>query len=91
MWKGKINHIDTTWIKWGLDMDTNVVSVKSASLWGCLYVLSNIWATFEAQFIKKLSNTEAELKKALFIKNASSFFRFLMYLELAYHQVLDFW
>ena len=28
-------------------------------------------ATFEVQFIKKLSNTEAELKKALLIKKAS--------------------
>ena len=28
------------------------------------------WATFEAQFMKKLSNTEAELKKALVIKKA---------------------
>ena len=27
-------------------------------------------ATFEAQFIKKLSNTEAELKKALLIKKS---------------------
>ena len=27
------------------------------------YILSNAKATFEAQFIKKLSNTEAELKK----------------------------
>ena len=27
------------------------------------YILSNAQATFEAQFIKKLSNTEAELKK----------------------------
>ena len=29
----------------------------------CLYVLSNTLAKFEAQFMKKLSNTEAELKK----------------------------
>ena len=63
MWKGKIDHIDTTWINRGLDMDTNVVSVKNASLWW-LYVLNKTWATFEAQFMKKLSNTEAELKKA---------------------------
>ena len=29
----------------------------------CLYVLSNTWPTLEAQFLRKLSNTEAELKK----------------------------
>ena len=29
--------------------------------------LSNAYATFESQFMKKLSNTEAELKKALLI------------------------
>ena len=29
-----------------------------------LYVLSNTLVTFEAQFMKKLSNTEAELKKS---------------------------
>ena len=33
-----------------------------------LYVLCNTLATCEAQFMKKLSNTEAELKKALVIK-----------------------
>ena len=33
-----------------------------------LYVLSNTQATFEAQFMKKLSNTGDELKKVLFIK-----------------------
>ena len=31
----------------------------------CLYVWSNIYATFEAQFMKNLKNTEAELKKVL--------------------------
>ena len=30
-----------------------------------LYILSNTTAIFEAQFIKKLSNTEAELKKSV--------------------------
>ena len=29
----------------------------------CLYVLSNTYAKFESQFIKRLSSTEAELKK----------------------------
>ena len=35
-----------------------------------LYVLSNTQATFEAQFMKKLSNTQAALKKALLVKKA---------------------
>ena len=37
------------------DMDTNVLNINCVS-------------TFEAQFMKKLSNTEPELKKALLIK-----------------------
>ena len=39
---------------------------KSASLSWCLYVAKNTEATFKAQ--KKLSNTEAELKKSLAYK-----------------------
>ena len=39
----------------------------------CIYVLSNTYATFEAQFMKNLSSTEAQLKKALLIENASTF------------------
>ena len=35
-----------------------------------LYVISNTKATFEAQFIKKLSNTEAELKESFAYKKA---------------------
>ena len=35
----------------------------------CLYVC-NTSATFEAQFMKMLNSTEAELKKALLIKKA---------------------
>ena len=37
-----------------------------------MYELSNATATFEAEFMKKLSNTEAELlekQKALLVKN----------------------
>ena len=49
-------------------MDTNTVNIKSASVWWCLYVLSNILATFEAQFMKNLSNTEAELKMSVAYK-----------------------
>ena len=40
------------------DMDTNVVNIRTVSLWWCLYVLSN---------------TEAELKKALLTKKASNY------------------
>ena len=47
----------------GLDMKTNIVNKKSVSVWLC--VLSNTQATFEAQFMQKLSNTEAELKKSV--------------------------
>ena len=43
-----------------LEMDKNVVNIKYVSVWWCLYVLSNTEATFEAQFMEKLSNTEAE-------------------------------
>ena len=40
-----------TQIDLDLDMDTNIVNIKSVSIW-CLYVLSNTLATFEAQFMK---------------------------------------
>ena len=45
-------------------MDINIVNIKTVSV----YVLSNTQAISEVQFMKKLSNTEAELKKALLIK-----------------------
>ena len=32
--------------------------------------ISNAKATFEAQYMKKLSNTEAEMKKALLIRKS---------------------
>ena len=41
-----------------------------------LYILSNTKATFEAQFMKKLSNTEAELKKSVAYKK-SLYFTFI--------------
>ena len=37
---------------------------KRLSVWWCLYVPSNTLATFEAQFMKNLSNTEDELKES---------------------------
>ena len=44
-----------------------VLNIKCYFVW-CLYVFSNTKATSEAEFMKKLSNTETELKKALLIK-----------------------
>ena len=38
--------------------------------WWCLYVLSNAYATFQAQFMRKLSNTEAEFKNSVACKKA---------------------
>ena len=38
-----------------------------------MYVLSNIWAAFEAQFMRKLSNTDAELKKSVAYKKSVYF------------------
>ena len=49
--------------------------------------LSNIWSSNYEKVKQHLGRVE----KSLFIKNACSFFRFLMYLELAYNQVLNFW
>ena len=49
-------------------MEINIVNIKSVSVWWCFYVLRKTWATFEAEFMKKLSNTEAELKKSIAYK-----------------------
>ena len=38
--KRKIDHIDTTLIDLGLDINTNIINIKSVSLWWCLHVLS---------------------------------------------------
>ena len=38
---------------------------KKVSVWWCLYALSNDKGRFGGHFIKKLSNTEAELKKSV--------------------------
>ena len=38
-----------------------------------LYVISNTSTTFEAQFIKKLSNTETEMKKCVASKKKPVF------------------
>ena len=41
----------------------NIPNPKCFTVKSGLYVLSKVYATFQDQFIKKLSNTEAELKK----------------------------
>ena len=51
-------------------MATNIPNIAT-SVRSCLYVINNTSATFEAQFIKMLSKTEAELKKSVaYIKKA---------------------
>ena len=45
-------------------MDTSILNIKCPLISWLLYVLSSIYATFKAQFMKKLNNTEAELKKS---------------------------
>ena len=51
-------------------MDINIVNIKSASVRWCFYVLSNTYAAFEAQYKKKLTKTEAVLKKSVADKKA---------------------
>ena len=63
--KRKLDHIDTTQIDLDLDMDTNIVNKKACLSLIMLICLSNALATYEAQFMKKLSTTEAELKKSV--------------------------
>ena len=40
----------------------------SNAVWSYLYAIINNWAKFEVQFMKKLSNTEAELEKDIVYK-----------------------
>ena len=59
-------NIYTTLVGLGLDMDTKILTIKCVSVYQYTMLicikqhLSNI-----AQFIKKLSNTEADLKKSV--------------------------
>ena len=64
--KNRLHRYDK--IDLGLDMGTNIVNIKIVSVWWRLSLLSIMSATSEAQFMKKLSNTKAELKKALLLK-----------------------
>ena len=43
-----------------LDKDTDILNIKYLGMMILINVISNTLATFEAQFMKKLSNTEAE-------------------------------
>ena len=55
----KIDHTDPTQI----DLNLDIVNIKSVSIWCCLFVLSNTSAIYEPQFMKKLSDNVARLKK----------------------------
>ena len=48
-----------------LDKDTDILNIKYLGMMILINVISNTLATFEAQFMKKLSNTEAEWKKTV--------------------------
>ena len=41
----------------------HIINIRIISVWLDLYVLRNTQATFEVQFMRKLSNAEADLKK----------------------------
>ena len=43
-------------------MGKNILNIKYVSVKWWLYVLSNTLATFEIQFMRKLSNAEVDLK-----------------------------
>ena len=55
-------------------MNSYIVNIKIVSVWWCFYVLSNTCATFEDQFKKKLSNTEAALKESIAYKKVCIFY-----------------
>ena len=42
----------------------NIVNVKGVSVWWCLYVLSNTWATFQAKICKKVKQHWGWKKKS---------------------------
>ena len=61
----KIGHIDMTELELGQEKDKNRLNIKCASVW---WWLCNSKATSVAEFMKKLSNTEVELKISLAYK-----------------------
>ena len=51
-------------------MNTNIQNIACiAAVRSYLHAISNTYATFKAQFIKKLSNTDAELKNLVKVSN----------------------
>ena len=53
-----------------IDKHSNTLNVKNVLVRSCLYVLSIVQATLEAQFIKKLSSSEAGSKKDVAYKKS---------------------
>ena len=51
----------------------HIVNIRIISVWLCTYVLSNTKPTFEVQFMRKLSNTEADVKKSVSYKKRVHF------------------
>ena len=49
----------------------SILNIKNITV-RCLHVVTNTYTTLEAQFIKKLNSTEADLKKPLLRKKACS-------------------
>ena len=48
----------------------NILDIKRVSVWWCLYAFSNTQATFDAQFMRKSSNTEAEMIQSIAYKKS---------------------
>ena len=63
-----MDQMDATLLELGQDMDRNILNIKLASEWLWFCAINIIYATSEAEFMKKLHNAEAELKKALLVK-----------------------
>ena len=62
-------------------MDINIRNMKRVSVFLRLHVLSNTQTIFEDQFMKKFSNTEAELKISVAYKKAVHLCKYLLYLK----------
>ena len=75
----KIDHINKTYIDQNVDIETNIENI-AVSVRQYLYVISNTEETFQAQFIKKLSNNEADLKKSVAYKKVRRAFKFRTYI-----------
>ena len=67
---GKVHHINNTNIQTKTQTQRQIQKIQRVSVRQYIYVINNTYATFEAQFIKKLSNTEADLEKSIAYKKA---------------------